>query len=144
MGRPHGGTMRLRCGVLVAAARIVPAAARAQIGIEVACGDGPIGTAAIIGSIDPFATLTINGSSVSLSQCIRVTGKTFTLDARFFSSVGNGTVHAEMNPDPFINFGATTTNVIAGPVTYGFLFGTPIVPGFYGPATSSGGVSVTP
>jgi len=39
--------------------------------------------------------------------------------------------------------GATTTNLIAGPVTYAFLFGTPIVPGFYNVATSTGGVSVT-
>jgi len=127
----------------VAAALIVPAIAGAQggIGIEVACG---IGTAVTTAPINPFATLTINGSAVDLSACIRPTGKTFTLDARFFSSVGHGTVHAEMNPDPFINFGATTTNAIAGTVTYAFLFGTPVVPSFYNTAKSSGGVSVAP
>jgi hypothetical protein len=48
-----------------------------------------------------------------------------------------------MNPDPFITFGATTTNLIPGPVTYAFLFGTPIVPGFYSGASSSAGVTVT-
>ncbi len=46
--------------------------------------------------------------------------------------------------DPFITFGATTTNSIAGTVTYAFLFGTPIIPGFYNAAHSTGGVTVTP
>jgi len=44
--------------------------------------------------------------------------------------------------DPFITFGATTTNLVTGPVTYAFLFGTPIVPGFYNTATSLGIVSI--
>jgi hypothetical protein len=47
------------------------------------------------------------------------------------------------NPDPFISFGATTTNLVAGPTTFAFLFGTPIVPGLYTTATSTGGVTVT-
>ena len=45
--------------------------------------------------------------------------------------------------DPFITFGATTTNLVTGPTTFAFLFGTPIVPGFYNTATSLGIVSVT-
>ena len=52
-------------------------------------------------------------------------------------------VTATLNPDPFITFGATTTNLVAGPVTYAFLFGTPVVPGFYNHVTSTGGVTVT-
>jgi hypothetical protein len=47
------------------------------------------------------------------------------------------------NPDPFITFGTTTTNLVPGPTTYAFLFGTPIVPGSYDVATSTGGVTVT-
>ena len=47
------------------------------------------------------------------------------------------------NTDPFVSFGATTTNLVPGPVTYTFLFGTAIVPGLYNTATSTGGVSVT-
>jgi hypothetical protein len=48
-----------------------------------------------------------------------------------------------MNTDPFITFGTTTTILVAGPTTFAFLFGTPIVPGFYNQATSTGGVTVT-
>ena len=47
------------------------------------------------------------------------------------------------NPDPSITFTATTFNIGPGPITYGFLFGTPVVPGFYGEATSTGSVNVT-
>jgi hypothetical protein len=50
---------------------------------------------------------------------------------------------ATYDQDPFITFGATTTNFVAGPVTYSFLFGTPIVPGLYNTASSSGSVTVT-
>ena len=32
-----------------------------------------------------------------------------------------------INRDPYINFGATTTNLAPGPITYAFLFSTPIV-----------------
>ena len=59
--------------------------------------------------------------------------------------VGRGAVqvHGVLDSDPFISFGATTTNGTAGPITFAFLFGTPIAPGFYNVATSTGGVSVT-
>jgi hypothetical protein len=59
--------------------------------------------------------------------------------------VGGSEIHlfGTYDIDPFISFGATTTNLIPGPVTYAFLFGTPIVPGFYNTATSTGGVTVT-
>jgi hypothetical protein len=56
---------------------------------------------------------------------------------------GSVRVTGVMNPDPFITFGATTLNFIPGPVTYAFLFGTPIVPGTFSGATSTGGVTVT-
>jgi len=85
----------------------------------------------------------VNGVFADLSSCIFPAGKMFELRASFFGAAGSGDVNALMNPDPFISFGATTTNLVAGPVTYSFLFGTPIVPGFYNTATSTGGVSVT-
>jgi hypothetical protein len=44
---------------------------------------------------------------------------------------------------PFISFGATTVNLVPGPTTFSFLFGTPITPGNYTNATSTGGVTVT-
>jgi hypothetical protein len=94
-------------------------------------------------AIAPFAMMFLNGQSVDLSGCLTPVGKLWRLDASFFSAIGEGDVTATMNPDPFITFGATTTNLIAGPVTYAFLFGTPIVPGLYTNATSTGGVSVT-
>ena len=43
----------------------------------------------------------------------------------------------------FITFGASVTNLAEGPVSYSFLFGTPIAPGFYNFATSTGTLSLT-
>jgi hypothetical protein len=82
-------------------------------------------------------------ANLDLSQCLSFDGKMWNLGAAFFSPWATGEITAAMNPDPFISFGTTTTNLIAGPVTYAFLFGTPIVPGFYARATSTGGVTVT-
>jgi hypothetical protein len=60
-------------------------------------------------------------------------------------SNGAGSIHifGTLDADPFITFGATTTNIVQGPVTYAFLFGTPIVPDFYNHASSSAGLTVT-
>jgi hypothetical protein len=141
----------------VAAALVVPLAAGAQEGgVDVVCTGGvdvaafasanPL--AGLIGAtaIAPFAQLTINGQSADLSRCISPLGnsKLWQLDADFFSGAAEGHVTATMNPDPFITFGATTTNLIGTPVTFAFLFGTPIVPGIYNSASSTGGVTVTP
>jgi hypothetical protein len=93
----------------------------------------------------PFAFAIVNNSCVNVSQYIT------TLQPGIFSlatpqlAFGAGTVQltATFKSDPFITFGATTTNITAGPTTYAFLFGTPIVPGFYTTATSNGSLSVT-
>lgn len=61
----------------------------------------------------------------------------------FFPGVATIELNALYNADPFISFGATTTNLTPGDVTYAFLFGTPVTPGFYSVATSTGGVTVT-
>jgi hypothetical protein len=85
---------------------------------------------------------------VDLSPFVETLGdKMYQLQAAGIGLGGLGTldqISATFNTDPFITFGATTTNAIPGTVTYAFLFGTPIVPGFYNLASSSGGVSVTP
>jgi len=59
--------------------------------------------------------------------------------------VGSGAVQVQgvLDSDPFISFGATTTNLSGSALTFAFLFGTPITPGFYSTATSTGGVTVT-
>jgi hypothetical protein len=46
------------------------------------------------------------------------------------------------DPDPSISFTVSSTNLGPEPVTYGFLFGTTIDPGFYGFATSEAELSV--
>jgi hypothetical protein len=79
---------------------------------------------------------------LDLSGAIGVLGETFTTSA-LIPNIAEISITALYNPDPFISFGATTANLVAGPVTYAFLFGTPIVPGFYSVATSTGGVTVT-
>ena len=72
-------------------------------------------------------------------------GKTFGFEnfPIFFPGVAQLEIDAVYNPDPFITFGATTTNLVPGTTTFAFLFGTPVVPGVYNHATSTGGVSVT-
>ena len=141
--------MKRAHAVLVGLALLAPTVGSAQDGggVEVICNGPsdqvPLGVSAII----PFVSLIVGGPTGSgvgdLSRCITPVGKMFRLDASFISPWGTGDVTATMNPDPFITFGATTTNLIAGPVTYAFIFGTPIVPGLYTSATSTGGVSVT-
>jgi hypothetical protein len=91
-------------------------------------------------------TLTVcaNSDCADLSSWITSNdGITSTLDAT--TMVGDSMVHVSgtFDVDPFITFGATTTNIVSGPVTYAFLFGTPIVPGMYGTASASGSVAVT-
>jgi hypothetical protein len=124
-----------------AAVFLAPATAIAQ-SLPAGCGPGGVGTAAT----SPFAWAMINDRCMDLSRWINVTttGKIWSLSTPVLT-VGAGTVqvHGTLNADPFITFGATTTNLTAGPTTFAFLFGTPIVPGFYTNATSTGGVTVT-
>jgi hypothetical protein len=142
--------MKRRFAWVAVALMAVPAAARAQ------ASDGGIGdfscgretSAFSSAAISPFAfALASAGGTtacVDLSSMISREGKIRTLNATDVSlgSLGTLDLTAAFNPDPFITFGATTTNLVAN-VTYAFLFGTPIVPGFYNTATSTGGVSVT-
>lgn len=107
---------------------------------------GTFGSEALAG---PFALAiaTAGGitSCIDLSPFIVQNGKLFQILGASVNLGGLGTalVTATFNPDPYITFGATTTNIVAGPVTYGFVFGTPIVPGFYSGASSTAGLSLT-
>jgi len=100
-------------------------------------------TQAATAPIAPFASVTVDGETVDLSQYItlREGSKLAFLDTGDLTINGNMT--AVYNSDPFITFGATTINAGPGPVIYSFLFGTPIVPGLYSLATSTGGVTLT-
>lgn len=94
----------------------------------------------------PFIGLLIDGQCTDLSRAItRSTQGPMLWTASLDQVVGNTRIQidATFDGDPFISFGITTTNFLAGPTTYSILFGTPIVPGLYTTATSSGGVSVT-
>ena len=122
--------------VLLLAALMVPGVAAAQVGD--AC--------TVQGGIkSPIALVSVNGVCIDLSGSITQDGKVSFLNVEDFplGDVATLDIFATFNPDPFITFGATTTNLVAGPITYAFLFGTPIVPGFYNTASSTGGVTVT-
>jgi len=93
----------------------------------------------------PFALVVVDDLCVDFSDRITFGEKLWFLDLANLT-IGNATIErlqATFNPDPFITFGATTTNLVPGPVTYAFFFGTPIVPDFYTEALSTGGVSLT-
>jgi len=116
---------------------LIPSVARAD---EFRCTG--VGPAAVIPPT-LLAIGTINGVQTNITSCIVTDGKQSTLTATIFSASATAEVRAVLNSDPFISFGATTTNFIPGTTTFAFLFGTPIVPGLYSAATSTGGVSVT-
>lgn len=94
----------------------------------------------------PFFGVLVNGACTDLSSEIRRTSRTdptWTLRSTLQTTVGTLDLRIDYDGDPFITFGTTTTNVVEGPVTYAFLFGTPIVPGSYNTAGSTAGLSVT-
>jgi hypothetical protein len=93
----------------------------------------------------PFAFLLVGDQMIDLSDRIVAAdnGKISTLSAEISVADSTISLNATFNSDPFITFGATTTNLVAAPVTYAFLFGTPIVPDFYTVATSTLAVTLT-
>jgi hypothetical protein len=94
----------------------------------------------------PTAMVIVDGDVVDLSSDIKPIGDStglFSLNTQLTVDGNSIMVSAVMGTDPFISFGATSTNLGPGPTTYTFMFGTPIVPGFYQGATSSAGVTVT-
>ncbi len=121
--------------VLLLAALLVPGAAAAQVVDECTRVRGGIES--------PIALLSVNGVCIDLSDSITLDGKLFALDTIVQLAAAIVDIEAVFNQDPFITFGVATTNLIPGPLTYSFLFATPIVPGVYNTASSTGGVTVT-
>jgi hypothetical protein len=132
--------MKKRTMLWAAAVILAPATAVAQGGLPTCNPTVPGITAG-----SPFVWAFINNVCTDFSSYIVATtpGKIWTLDTPLLD-FGGGTLklHAVFNADPFISFGATTTN-LSGTNTYAFLYGTPVVPGLYTNASSTGGVSVT-
>lgn len=125
--------------LLVAALLLAPRAGAAQ-STSLPCGR----TATTLTS--PFIGLVLNGQCIDLSGSVRRLDTTSPMwRAQLDQTFGAARVQLDVlfDADPFISFGATTTNILPGPITYAFLFGTPVVPGNYAAATSTGGVSVT-
>ena len=120
--------------LVIAGAVLVPAGAKAQ-------GACSMPTAALA---HPFAFVWINGVCKDASALIAPLGNgTWTNAMTVRTSAGLVSLTATYHSDPFLTFGATTTNSIAGTVTYAFLFGTPITPGTYNTASSTGGLTYT-
>lgn len=135
-----------RYGVLLGLLLFVPSLAWSA---EIVCKNqnsdflATLGPTAVEPGIRPAVGALVNDELIDLSQCIQQAGKFFVVSASFATASATGDVNAVYNTDPFITFGATTTNLVAGPTTFAFVFATPIVPGFYSSAISTGGVTVT-
>ncbi len=88
----------------------------------------------------PLLFVCVNDECLDLSGVIsRLPGEkvTFGADVGALFDAGQVAINALYNPDPFISFAVTTTNAVVGPIKYSFLFGTSIVPGDYGFATTT-------
>jgi hypothetical protein len=128
--------MKFLLRVLFLAALLAPGLAAAQ---------EPVGCTDVRGGISsPIAIVQVNDICLDLSGRIVQSGKLFVLDTELtVDDLATIDLNVIFNPDPFITFTAATTNLVAGPTTFAFLFGTPIVPDFYTTASSSAGVTVT-
>jgi hypothetical protein len=126
------------CALVCIGSAATPKLAEAQIDLSSACNQYAHTTSVFFG-------IAINGNCTNLSHLVNPTGNpdVRTLSETLMIDGSEITINAMWDEDPFITFGATTTNLVAGPVTYAFLFGTPIVPGVYNFAQVSVGLSVT-
>jgi len=108
------------------------------------CSPGAVAGPSSAAGPAPVALVFVNDTCFNFSdQVVQVNDKVRALVGSINLPTGLIQFHAAMNSDPFVSFGATTQNLVPGPVTYAFVFGTPIVPGFYNHATTTAGVSVT-
>ena len=95
----------------------------------------------------PFVLVLVNSVCFDLADQIRTVqeGKIWQLETGVLELGGAEVqVNALFNADPFITFGITTTTFVPGPTTFAVLYGTPITPGLYSTASSTGGLSLTP
>jgi hypothetical protein len=91
----------------------------------------------------PFVFVTLNGQCLDLSAFVNPAGKGWNLLTHVNLAGATLDLTAAFNPDPSVSFTASTTNITQAPMTFGILFGAPIVPDFYTQAVSSGSVSIT-
>lgn len=141
--------MKTRTMLWAAAVVLTPSGVFAQ-NIPSTCGANgtgfPLGGIAGNGISSPFAWAFVNNVCTDLSRWIIGATQAGTWSMTTPTLEVGGTtlkVRASFDGDPFISFGATTTNLSGSNTTFAFLFGTPIIPGFYASATSTGGVTVT-
>ena len=116
------------------------------VGTAQSVGCGPLPTTVTA----QFARVTSGNTCLDLTQYIvpvagrpglfQIVAPTLTLNGNTIVFTPNAT---QFKVDPFINFGVTSTNPTGAATTYTFTFGTPITPGLYSSALSSGGVTVT-
>jgi hypothetical protein len=114
---------------------LIPSVARAD---QFRC-TGPSLAEAAVNPPSLRAIGTINGTNTDISSCIFTNGKVATLSAFIFGGAGSADVHAVLNSDPFITFGATTNKpdyrygdiciLIRNADSSGSLFGSEQVPG---------------
>ena len=129
--------MKRLIAALTAAALTAPAAARAQVPVDI-CGPVAAG---------PYAFVRVGDVCTNLSGLITLNTVTglFNLTVRQLT-VGAGlinTLDVVYDQDPSIDFGVNTSNLLFNQTSYAFYFGTPIDPGQYRRAASTGGVNVT-
>ena len=143
-----GRAARLRRGwplpLLAAAVLLAPVPGAAQSAAPPSLPPCPTTLSTAAG---PFIGLLIGGECINLSGAVRRADTPSPVWNAQLDQVFGATrvqLTATFDADPFVTFGITTTNLVAGPVSYTFVFGTPIVPGVYTTASSSGGVTVTP
>ena len=131
--------MKRRTIVLAAAVLLAPVSSFAQGGLP-SCGGSRAGPSS------PFLWAIVNSACTDLSGWL-VSDEIHMVWSVDTPTLNLGSASVQLrgwyDGDPFISFGATTTNLSGTAVTFAFLFGTPIIPGFYDTATSTGGVSVT-
>jgi hypothetical protein len=134
---------------LLVLALATPSVGRAQVpGI---CGalPGPVVIPQLPGVVapGPFAFVRVDNVCVNLSPLISldaVHGLFELLVPRLV--VGTGLItnlEVVFDPDPYVSFSGSSSNLTPGPTAYSFYFGTPIAPGFYESASSTASVSLT-
>jgi len=132
--------------MLAAAVMLAPAMAVAQGGLP-SCTNNASSSPFASGLTSPVLWAFANHECTDLSKYITPSvsaGGIWTIDTPTLR-LGSGQIQFKgvFDSDPFISFGATTTNLTGNPITFAFLFGTPVTPDLYATATSTGGVSVT-
>lgn len=133
-------------GLVLTAIFVLPSGARAQApSLPTGPSAGCPTTASA--ATAPFLRVFVGGTCTDLSSSFIPSASTpgiWNLATTLHLTDATVDLTAQVKRDPFITFSATTKNAVPGSVPYIFLFGTPVVPGMYTSASSSGGASVSP